>query len=248
MIMSHRESNNMRIKRLMDIIGVVPLIPFLPVVLLVSWVVGKIGGYGSLLFFQDRIGFRGKRIRVVKVRTLKEENGKLVAGPVFRIIRKIGLDEVPQLIHVLKGEMSCVGPRPLLPEEMNPGDSRLDGRLQALLEARQSVKPGLTGITQLLGGNRGRKERSDLVLLSDDLWYVKNKSLGLDVRILIYTALHAVSLGRIRFPRHRVTPSLESILQPKPVEAAAREQVSAAGIEDWTTDEAECPTESRSPA
>jgi lipopolysaccharide/colanic/teichoic acid biosynthesis glycosyltransferase len=102
---------------------------------------------GSPLFVQDRVGFRKRPFRIYKFRTM--QHGRITR--VGRVLRTTGLDELPQLVNVLRGEMSLVGPRPLTPADV----ARLgwDSRAHAL---RWSVEPGITGLAQLYAGRGAR--------------------------------------------------------------------------------------------
>jgi len=140
---------------------------------------------GKPFFFQLRPGLNGQIFRIVKFKTMNDkrntagellpDNERLTA--VGRFVRKTSLDELPQLINVLKGEMSLVGPRPLLVEYLplyNPSQSR-----------RHNVTPGITGWAQINGRNAISWEEK----FEYDVWYVENLSFGLDLKILWMTVL-----------------------------------------------------------
>ena len=143
---------------------------------------------GSPTFFtQHRPGLRGTSFRMVKFRTMTNAlgpDGNLLPDikrltPVGRFLRSTSLDELPELWNVLKGDMSLVGPRPLLMEYL-PLYTREQGR-------RHEVRPGITGWAQVNGRNAiGWEEKFAL-----DLWYVDHQSLSLDLKILLLT------LGRV---------------------------------------------------
>lgn len=126
------------------------------------------------LFTQLRTGRNNKIFLIYKFRTLHKERPTTLGA----FLRKSSLDELPQLINVLKGEMSFVGPRPLLPEYMP---------LYSLSQRkRHDVKPGITGWAQVKGRNNlSWEQQFDL-----DIWYVENRSFWLDLRILTLTAIH----------------------------------------------------------
>ncbi len=167
-------------KRLLDMTasaaGLLVLLPFLLVVgLLIWWRMGW-----PVLFTQERPGLGGRVFRLYKFRTMTEARdgeGRLLGDEerltaLGRWVRRWSVDELPQLWNVLKGEMSLVGPRPLLVEYL--------GRYSARQARRHEVKPGVTGWAQVHGRNAvswGEK-------LEMDVWYVENRSLWLDVRIL----------------------------------------------------------------
>jgi exopolysaccharide biosynthesis polyprenyl glycosylphosphotransferase len=184
-------------KRLLDlglsIVGIIVISPFLIVIALVI----KFYDRGSVLYFQKRIGQNNKEFTVYKFRTMYEgsheqrakimaetnKDPRLAKDPQDPRVTKPGLflrrwsiDEIPQILNVIKGEMSLVGPRPPLAEEVNKYEKSETRRLL--------VKPGLTGLWQVSG--RSELDWEDAVRL--DLYYVENWSLTLDILIIIRTA------------------------------------------------------------
>jgi len=184
-------------KRGMDVflagLGILMVFPLL----LVIGLMVKLDSPGPIFFRQRRCGRHGKAFWMIKFRTMvanaHQKQSALrtrndVDGPVFkmfndpritrlgRVLRKTSLDELPQLINVLRGEMSLVGPRPLMMSEMKCSPAWRDLRL--------SVKPGLTGLWQL----RGRSRPGFHEWVRQDIAYVRNQSLLLDIRILLQTA------------------------------------------------------------
>jgi len=179
------------IKRAMDVTGSLLVLLLASPVLIVTalWVRLSIGK--PIFFRQERPGLNGKPFRIFKFRTMtdcRDGNGVLLADelrltPVGAVIRKFSLDELPQFLNVLRGEMSLVGPRPLLMEYLSRYNSR-----QAI---RHAVKPGITGLAQVSGRNALTwEEKFDL-----DARYVENWSLHLDFAILVRT-VSAVVFGR----------------------------------------------------
>lgn len=170
-------------KRIFDIVlAFIGLILLLPVLLVVSVLIyAKLGS--PILFTQVRPGFKGKPFRMIKFRTMKDavdKNGfplpdaeRMTAFGLF--LRSTSLDELPELWNVLKGDMSLVGPRPLLMQYL-PLYSRTQTR-------RHEVKPGVTGWAQVNG--RNSVSWDDKFKL--DIWYVDNKSLWLDIKIIFMT-------------------------------------------------------------
>ena len=184
-------------KRLLDLIlsifGLIIISPFLVVIALII----KLFDRGSVLYFQKRIGQNNREFTVYKFRTMYEgsheqraqimaetkKDPRLAKDPQDPRVTKPGLflrrwsiDEIPQIINVIKGEMSLVGPRPPLAEEVNKYEKSETRRLL--------VKPGLTGLWQVSG--RSELDWEDAVRL--DLYYVENWSLTLDILIIIRTA------------------------------------------------------------
>ncbi len=184
------------VKRITDVaLSAVGIFLLLPIFFLIAIAV-KIDSPGPVFYIQKRCGIRGKLFGMIKFRTMvtnaEKLYKKLIAkketdGPIFkisndpritglgRILRKTSLDEIPQLLNVLKGEMSLVGPRPLIMDEMKFSPSWRDTRLK--------VKPGITGLWQI----QGRSEASFHDWIRYDVYYVKNQSLWLDIKILFKT-------------------------------------------------------------
>ncbi len=175
-------------KRLMDLLGsFLGLILLSPVLIVVSALVRlKLGS--PILFTQIRPGLGGRSFKMMKFRTMtdeRDENGELLPDEVRltkfgAFLRSTSLDELPELINVLRGDMSLVGPRPLLMEYL-PLYSERQYR-------RHEVRPGITGWAQINGRNAlSWDEKFEL-----DVWYVENRSLWLDIKILFLTVLKVV--------------------------------------------------------
>lgn len=143
---------------------------------------------GSIFFLQKRPGIGGKLFIIIKFKTMnnkKDKEGNLLPDAerittIGKWIRKTSIDELPQLVNVLKGEMSIVGPRPLLPEYL---DLYTDFQ-----KRRHEVKPGITGWSQINGRNAIDWETK----FKYDVWYVDNQSFRLDFRIICNTLLKVV--------------------------------------------------------
>lgn len=166
-------------KRFLDIlIGIICLILFLPVFILIFIILTLINR-GKPFFFQARPGKRGKIFYVIKFKTMtdrKDSNGNLLSDAermtsFGKWLRKSSLDEMPQVFNILKGDMSIVGPRPLLPEYLE-----LYTDFQA---RRHEVRPGTTGWAQVNGRNSISWEQK----FEYDVWYVDNVSFWLDFKI-----------------------------------------------------------------
>lgn len=178
------------IKRFLDftlsLIGIVVISPFL----LVIWIVLLFANGGAGAFFvQERPGKGGRLFRVVKFKTMndkRDKHGNLLPDrervtAVGRFVRSFSIDELPQLINVLKGDMSLVGPRPLLVEYLP-----LYSKEQA---KRHNVRPGLTGWAQV----NGRNSISWKQKFEYDVWYVENLSIILDINILVKTIINVIN-------------------------------------------------------
>jgi len=160
--------------------GVVLLTPLLAVLAIgVRYEMGS-----PVLFRQSRPGFRGRLFTLYKFRTMRDAagaNGKPLSDaerltPLWRWMRKWSIDELPELLNVLKGDMSLVGPRPLLVQYLD--------RYTPAQARRHEVKPGITGWAQVNGRNAITWEEKFTL----DVWYVDNRSLWLDLKILAMTA------------------------------------------------------------
>ncbi len=171
------------LKRLMDfVLGIIGAIGALPI-LIPSAVLLAIANRGTPFFLQKRPGKNGKIFTIVKFKTMndnKDENGNLLPDDkrlttIGKIIRKTSIDEIPQLWNVLKGDMSLVGPRPLLPEYLE-----LYNDFQ---KRRHEVRPGITGWAQVNGRNAISWQQK----FEHDVWYVDHLSFMLDVKILLLT-------------------------------------------------------------
>ncbi|MER1956074.1 MAG: sugar transferase [Solibacillus sp.] len=170
-------------KRFYDMMfSLVLIVLLLPVYLLLYWLI-KIKLGSPIIFKQPRPGLKGKIFYVYKFRTMtdeRDEKGELLPDNVRltsfgKLLRKLSLDELPQLVNVLKGDMSFVGPRPLLVEYLP-----LYNKRQA---QRHNVRPGITGWAQVNGRNAISWEQK----FEYDVWYVENKSLWLDFKIMLLT-------------------------------------------------------------
>jgi exopolysaccharide production protein ExoY len=187
-------------KRVLDVTCILLSLPlWLPVVIVLAlWI--KLASPGPILFRQERIGYRGRRFMILKFRTMKvnvetqsheqyleqlihanrpmtklDSSGdpRIILGG--RLLRASGLDELPQLFNVLRGEMSLVGPRPCTPHEF--------GRYQKWQQARVNAPPGLTGYWQVNGKNK----TTFTEMINLDIHYTEKMSLWLDLVIMLKT-------------------------------------------------------------
>jgi lipopolysaccharide/colanic/teichoic acid biosynthesis glycosyltransferase len=157
------------------------IVVLLPVLAAVSLAVAATNGR-PVLFRQRRTGWLGHEFTIVKFRTMRPEAYPGEPDParltlVGRLLRATSMDEFPQLINVWRGDMSLVGPRPTLPEQVVHYSPRQRGRL--------AVRPGLTGWAQV----NGRNSIDWPTRIELDLWYIEHRSLRVDLRILWLTVL-----------------------------------------------------------
>ena len=155
------------------------LSPLFILIILMLFIVNR----GSPFFIQVRPGKKQKEFRLIKFKTMndrKDADGNILPDserltPVGKLIRKTSLDEIPQLLNVIKGDMSLIGPRPLLVEYLPLYDD--------FQKRRHEVKPGITGWAQINGRNTINWEQK----FEYDVWYVDNLSFSLDIRIFFRT-------------------------------------------------------------
>jgi lipopolysaccharide/colanic/teichoic acid biosynthesis glycosyltransferase len=202
--LTHARAWKRFVKRAIDVVGGVLLIVLLAPILVVTAIAIWVSSRGSVLYVQVRVGKGGRPFRMLKFRSMRrlahDDRDNMihlneVSGPVFkiredprltrvgRLMRKLSIDELPQLLNVIAGQMSLVGPRPPLPEEYAIYSPRERRRL--------SVRPGLTCIWQVSG-------RSDVDFESwvdMDLEYIDTWSFGQDLKLLLLT-IPAVLSGR----------------------------------------------------
>jgi lipopolysaccharide/colanic/teichoic acid biosynthesis glycosyltransferase len=186
---SIRLSPYFRLKRVIDVvIALILILPLLPLLIITALMV--LLDIGSpVLFWQQRVGQGGRPLLLYKLRTLRppfnrsgqripEEQRLSVIG---RLLRQTRFDELPQLFNVLVGDMSLIGPRPLLPRDQPPNSA-----------LRLTVRPGITGWAQVNGGVSLSPMEKDAL----DVWYIRNASLRLDLRIIGLTFISLVESDR----------------------------------------------------
>ncbi|HSB89620.1 MAG TPA: sugar transferase [Anaerolineales bacterium] len=185
-------------KRLFDLLLTVPGVILISPLLAVLALLVRIRLGSPVLFRQVRPGLRAEPFVLYKFRTMRDlrtADGRLLPDEVRitalgRFLRSFSLDELPELFNVLRGEMSLVGPRPLLMHYLD--------RYTPEQARRHEVLPGMTGWAQVNGRNTLTWEQK----FAHDVWYVDHTSLGLDVRILALTLIKAVRREGISQPGH----------------------------------------------
>jgi len=193
---------NSLVKRSVDlIVSILGLALLSPLMLIIALAIFCTLGL-PVFFRQRRPGYRGQPFWLVKFRTMRDardSNGQQLPDDLRlprlgRILRRASLDELPELWNVVMGEMSLVGPRPLLMEYM--------GRYTPEQQRRHNVKPGITGWAQINGRNALTWEQK----FASDLWYVDHGSPFLDVRILARTLWQVLHRDGISFAGHATMP------------------------------------------
>ncbi len=185
-------------KRIFDIILSVPVVLLLlPFTSLMVWLLHRTQSSGPLFFIQRRTGKHNQEFNILKYRTMHVSQGDQSRQAtvndcrVFRAgrwLRKLSVDELPQFVNVLKGEMSVVGPRPHLIDH-----DALFGEIANFYRVRSFIKPGITGLAQVRGLRGEARRDQDLIdRIHSDLYYLENWSLLLDWVIILRTAWHVV--------------------------------------------------------
>lgn len=195
------------LKRIIDILGALTALTiFSPIMVYTAWKVSKTMGR-PVLFQQTRPGKDGKPFEMIKFRTMQDANGpdgKPLPDaeritPFGDFMRRTSLDELPEFWNVLKGNMSLVGPRPLLMQYL-PLYSKEQYR-------RHEVRPGITGWAQVNGRNAISWEEKFKL----DVWYVENQSFWLDIKILFLTVKKVVFKEDISADNHATMPFFSGI-------------------------------------
>jgi len=180
-------------KRVLDVsLSLIALLALSPVFALIALLI-KLDSPGPVLFTQNRVGLNGRIFKIFKFRSMYAESAKYEPSPtssldprltgIGRLLRRLSLDELPQLVNVIRGEMSLVGPRPEMPFIVRRYDSSQRMRL--------SVRPGITGLWQL-SADRAFPIHENLEY---DLYYVRNRGWFMDIAILIHTVVFAMRGG-----------------------------------------------------
>ena len=174
------------VKRLLDIVVSFSVILFLSPLFLIIFILVKVDSPGDFFFFQKRLGFQGKVFKIYKIRTMFDKErvadreilkNDVEVTKVGNYLRRFKIDELPQIINVFKGDMSLVGPRPCLPQQL--AEFNEDGK------KRIEVVPGLTGLSQVNG---------NIHLSWEERWkydreYVEKINFALDMKIILKTFL-----------------------------------------------------------
>lgn len=204
-------------KRALDVVGSVLLLALLaPLLLLIAGAIRMEDG-GPVLFRQDRAGRDGRIFRIEKFRTmvrdadrLLDEAGRAAGSRVTRVgalLRRTSLDELPQLLNILRGDMSFVGPRPVLPVHLRRYDAVQMGRFE--------MRPGVTGLAQVNGRNTLPWSRR----LEFDVQYVRRFSLLLDAQILVRTVRTVLLREGVVLDRN--PDEVDDLPPPRPPEQAS---------------------------
>jgi O-antigen biosynthesis protein WbqP len=191
-----KNKNYVLIKTVFDILfALILLLPFILIFPVVAFLI-KLESPGSVIFKQKRVGKDGKLFWILKFRTMASGTADLsteeMQNQQFRpitktgkILRKTNIDEMPQIINILSGEMSFVGPRPALPSQLYVNEKRSQLKID-------SLKPGITGLAQV----KGRDDLTDAEKISFDYQYWKHFGFFQDLKIMFYETPLAIFSGR----------------------------------------------------
>lgn len=187
------------VKPLVDLFFAVVFILILSPLLLLTWIIGLFV-FGRPIFRQNRVGKNREVFTIIKFRSLKIAGDEKSIPLWGRFIRKTSLDELPQLLNILRGEMSFIGPRPLLPEYLPHYTERQ--------QLRHTVKPGISGLAQVNGRNALSWEES----LEWDAKYAENVNAVTDIKILLRTFVQLCAFSQVQQNKN---VSRESFLKSK---------------------------------
>jgi len=192
-------AHNRVIKRAFDVLfSSAVLVLIFPILYVTAAIFIKLSSKGKVFFTQHRKGYRGKPFVCYKFRTMHDSDKSMEVVQAtpddprkFKFgdfLRRKNIDEFPQFINVLKGEMSVVGPRPHMVEH-----DEMYAKIISQYNLRFFAKPGITGWAQV-NGYRGRTDDPELMRkrVEHDIWYIENWSLGLDIRIILLTILKMI--------------------------------------------------------
>ena len=194
------------IKRMVDFIIAIILIIIFLVPMLIIGILIKLDSKGPVFFKQERTGKYGKNFKVYKFRSMTANNDvhdfskQDQHTKIGNILRKLSLDELPQLINIIKGEMSFIGPRPWIPDYYE--------NMTEYQRHRNDVLPGITGLAQI----KGRNNISILAKINYDLEYVKNYSFIQDVKIFFLTIKTVLSKEGADAGKSTIQTELETLI------------------------------------
>ncbi|EKT4544162.1 UDP-galactose phosphate transferase [Flavobacterium psychrophilum] len=195
------------IKQIIDfLVSLVAVVILTPLLLIIT--IGLFfANNGKPFFFQLRPGKNGKIFKIIKFKTMneaKDAQGNLLSDaerltPIGKFVRKTSLDEIPQLLNVLNGDMSLIGPRPLLPQYLH-----LYNDFQ---NRRHEVKPGITGWAQVNGRNAISWDKK----FELDVWYVDHISFSLDFKIVLLTLKKIIKSSEVTADGHATMPRFDKL-------------------------------------
>lgn len=178
-------------KRIFDIFFLIITLPIFSILFIIVMLLNIIFNGFPIFFYQERVGYKNKIFTIYKFRTMPNNidfNEKIDSLSRWnKILRSSSLDEIPELINIFKGEMSFVGPRPLLVEYLKIYNKK---NIQ-----RHNVLPGITGLSQINGRNTISWKKK----FEYDIYYVKNRNILLDIKIIFITFIKIFSFNEINY-------------------------------------------------
>ena len=178
-------------KRIFDIFFLIITLPIFSILFIIVMLLNIIFNGFPIFFYQERVGYKNKIFTIYKFRTMPNNidfNEKIDSLSTWnKILRSSSLDEIPELINIFKGEMSFVGPRPLLVEYLKIYNKK---NIQ-----RHNVLPGITGLSQINGRNTISWKKK----FEYDIYYVKNRNILLDIKIIFITFIKIFSFNEINY-------------------------------------------------
>jgi len=197
-------------KRLIDIVlSMIGIVFFSPIILVISFLILVFNGW-PIFFIQSRLGKDLIPFNIIKFRTMEKgysmssENDAFRQTGLGKVLRKTSIDELPVLLNVLKGDMSLVGPRPLLLKYKN--------RFSKDQNRRHEILPGITGLAQV----KGRNEISWLKKFEYDIQYVDSHSIAIDIKILIQTVFSVFALKGTTPKSQKIMPEFMGTEENEP--------------------------------
>ena len=197
-------------KRLIDIVlSMIGIVFFSPIILVISFLILVFNGW-PIFFIQSRLGKDLIPFNIIKFRTMEKgysmssENDAVRQTGLGKVLRKTSIDELPVLINVLRGDMSLVGPRPLLLKYKN--------RFSKDQNRRHEILPGITGLAQV----KGRNEISWVKKFEYDIQYVDSHSIAMDLKILIQTVFSVFALKGITPQSQKIMPEFMGTEENEP--------------------------------
>ncbi|SVC09607.1 uncharacterized protein METZ01_LOCUS262461 [marine metagenome] len=188
------------IKKLVDIVlSMIGIVFFSPIILVISFLILVFNGW-PIFFIQSRLGKDLIPFNIIKFRTMKKgysmssENDAIRQTGLGKVLRKTSIDELPVLLNVLKGDMSLVGPRPLL--------LKYKDRFSKHQNRRHEILPGITGLAQI----KGRNEISWVKKFEYDIQYVDSHSITMDIKLLIQTVFSVFAMKGITPKNQQIMP------------------------------------------
>jgi len=198
------------IKKLVDIVlSMIGIVFFSPIILVISFLILVFNGW-PIFFIQSRLGKDLIPFNIIKFRTMEKgysmssENDAVRQTRLGKVLRKTSIDELPVLLNVLKGDMSLVGPRPLL--------LKYKDRFSKYQNRRHEILPGITGLAQI----KGRNEISWVKKFEYDIQYVDSHSIAMDLKILIQTVFSVFALKGITPESQQIMPEFMGTEENEP--------------------------------